>query len=180
MSTLTNKSGFTIVELLIVIVVIGILAAITIVAFNGIQNRGYDATIQADLNAFKKKIDMQLIDSTSGQYPNTASVTDGLASFKLKLGTSAYAVSPTTSINVLYCMTPDRLSYALLSLSKSGKKLYVTNTSGVSEYTGTDTWTDNTSYPARCRTVLANSNNYATAGYSSGDPVQWRPWTRGE
>ena len=34
-----TKSGFTIVELLIVIVVIGILAAITIVAYNGIQSR---------------------------------------------------------------------------------------------------------------------------------------------
>ena len=34
-----QKSGFTIVELLIVIVVIGILAAITIVSFNGVQTR---------------------------------------------------------------------------------------------------------------------------------------------
>lgn len=34
-----DKSGFTIVELLIVVVVIAILAAITIVAYNGIQNR---------------------------------------------------------------------------------------------------------------------------------------------
>ena len=34
-----TKSGFTIVELLIVIVVIAILAAITIVAYNGIQQR---------------------------------------------------------------------------------------------------------------------------------------------
>jgi prepilin-type N-terminal cleavage/methylation domain-containing protein len=33
------RSGFTIVELLIVIVVVGILAAITIVAYNGIQDR---------------------------------------------------------------------------------------------------------------------------------------------
>lgn len=32
----SNSRGFTIVELLIVIVVIGILAAITIVAYNGI------------------------------------------------------------------------------------------------------------------------------------------------
>ena len=34
-----GQRGFTIVELLIVIVVIGILAAITIVAFNGVQTR---------------------------------------------------------------------------------------------------------------------------------------------
>lgn len=37
-----SKSGFTIVELLIVIVVIGILAAITIVAYNGVQQRARD------------------------------------------------------------------------------------------------------------------------------------------
>lgn len=35
----SRERGFTIVELLIVIVVIGILAAITIVAFNGVQTR---------------------------------------------------------------------------------------------------------------------------------------------
>lgn len=34
-----NKTGFTIVELLIVIVIVGILAAITVVAYNGIQER---------------------------------------------------------------------------------------------------------------------------------------------
>ncbi len=39
----SKNAGFTIVELLIVIVVIGILAAITIVAFNGVQNRAKDA-----------------------------------------------------------------------------------------------------------------------------------------
>lgn len=50
--SLSNKikqQGFTIVELLIVIVVIGILAAITIVAYNGVQQRA--KTTQAQTNA---------------------------------------------------------------------------------------------------------------------------------
>ena len=42
--------GFTIIELLVVIVVIGILAAITIVSFAGVTNRGYTASGQAAAN----------------------------------------------------------------------------------------------------------------------------------
>ena len=41
--------GFTIVELLIVIVVIAILATISIVVYRGVQNRAYDTTVQSDL-----------------------------------------------------------------------------------------------------------------------------------
>ncbi len=37
--------GFTIVELLIVVVVIAILAAITVVSFNGIQQRSYNSAM---------------------------------------------------------------------------------------------------------------------------------------
>ena len=47
-------NGFTIVELLIVIVVIAILAAITIVAYNGIQERARITKIKADLNQISK------------------------------------------------------------------------------------------------------------------------------
>ena len=49
-------AGFTIVELLIVVVVIGILAAITIVAYNGVQARAQTTKINADLAMFNKAI----------------------------------------------------------------------------------------------------------------------------
>jgi prepilin-type N-terminal cleavage/methylation domain-containing protein len=39
--------GFTIVELLVVIVVIGILAAIVVVSYNGVQQNGMDAKIRS-------------------------------------------------------------------------------------------------------------------------------------
>ena len=51
-----RRSGFTIVELLIVIVVIAILAAITIVAFNGIQERARVSAVSSALNQANKKL----------------------------------------------------------------------------------------------------------------------------
>lgn len=51
-----NQSGFTIVELLIVIVVIAILAAITIVGYTGIQNRAKESSAKSTLSSAYKKI----------------------------------------------------------------------------------------------------------------------------
>jgi len=44
-----SQRGFTIVELLIVIVVIAILAAITIIAYNGIQRQAAESSMKSDL-----------------------------------------------------------------------------------------------------------------------------------
>ncbi len=52
-----KSAGFTIVELLIVIVVIGILAAITIVAFNGVQQRANNTKRIATVKQIMKLID---------------------------------------------------------------------------------------------------------------------------
>jgi len=51
-----KRNGFTIVELLIVIVVIGILAAITIVSFNGVQQKARNAQVVSGVQAYNKAI----------------------------------------------------------------------------------------------------------------------------
>lgn len=68
-------SGFTIVELLIVVVVIAILAAITIVAYNGISNRAKDASVQSSVSTTVKKLEAYKIDPSNGAelYPSTLS-----------------------------------------------------------------------------------------------------------
>lgn len=80
-----NRYGFTIVELLIVIVVIGILAAISIVAYSGIQDRANDMAIKNDLANIAKKYELFKVDH--GRYPNTASEFPGL---DLSVSKSAY------------------------------------------------------------------------------------------
>ena len=79
------QKGFTIVELLIVIVVIGILAAITIVAFNGVQQKAATAAVQSDLTQNAKAIISAGATSSTGQYSTLAAMPGGAANVKLDL-----------------------------------------------------------------------------------------------
>ena len=63
------ERGFTIVELLIVIVVIGILAAITIVSYNGITARANTNSAKANATAFLKKAEIYAADGPTNRYP---------------------------------------------------------------------------------------------------------------
>lgn len=60
-------SGFTIVELLIVIVVIGILAALVLNSFRGVQERARDTERRTDINAQAGQLEVYYTDN--GGYP---------------------------------------------------------------------------------------------------------------
>lgn len=64
-----SRQGFTLVELLIVIVVIAILAAITIVAYNGMQDRATNATSESAANQVVKLVRSYAI--LNSGYPST-------------------------------------------------------------------------------------------------------------
>lgn len=113
-------AGFTIVELLIVIVVIGILAAIVIVAFNGIQNQAHDSAVKADLKNMATVLERQKIQSTNDSYPTSLT-----ASLGIKLTKESYSrgyFNGTAWYNVYYCRVPsgDSAKFALVAESKSG------------------------------------------------------------
>ena len=61
-----KERGFTIVELLIVIVIIAILAAITIVAYNGIQSRANASTAKSNAESVQKVVEAFAADDSAG------------------------------------------------------------------------------------------------------------------
>ncbi|HEX3568157.1 MAG TPA: type II secretion system protein [Candidatus Saccharimonadales bacterium] len=62
-----NQSGFTLVELLIVIVVIGILATLVITTYSGIQSKARDTKRQTDINAIQGQLEAYY--AQNGNYP---------------------------------------------------------------------------------------------------------------
>lgn len=92
-----SLNGFTIVELLIVIVVIAILATISIVAYNGVQAKARDSQRKYDIGQLAKALELYYADN--GQYPASA----GCGS---------------TTINTSWCTTADASWQNLVNIMK--------------------------------------------------------------
>lgn len=109
--TSRKQSAFTIVELLIVIVVIAILAAISIVAYNGIQSRARASAVSSALTQSAKKIALWQIDN-----PNIAPDCDKFKELTnssgisctgegVKTGDITYQYTPNATTAGAYCIT---------------------------------------------------------------------------
>lgn len=161
-----QQKGFTIVELLIVIIIIGMLASLVLVAYTGIQSRARDADIQADLRGMVTKLESFYIDY--GRYPiSTAELTTA----GLKATKSAYLASGN---NLLYCRDAAAGSnYAVVGASGSGTKYSISGqTKSVTTYSGT--------FPAVSQTVVCPSFGLDSGGNSWGlNGGTWVAWVGG-
>lgn len=132
-----NEKGFTIVELLIVIVVIAILAAISIVAYNGIQRSARDSIRTADIKQLQKAIEMYRLESSSDQYPslgsdNTGYALSGLLPFVNKY-TGSIPVDPSGSGLYAYVRGTGGKSYGI-RMSYESKPACTMNTNSATNW----------------------------------------------
>src|SRR6476620_9767500 len=72
-----QKSGFTIVELLIVIVVIGVLAGVTVIAFKGVSDRAQASKVGSAVASFAKIL--ELYKAQNGSYPDPGTAAPNMA-----------------------------------------------------------------------------------------------------
>jgi len=104
MKSLRNRSsGFTIIELLIVIVVIAILAGLVLNAFGNIQARARDTERRNDINAIHTQLELYYTDNDT--YPDALSDLDNLNAEAL--------VAPNDDETYTYTPSEDNSSYTL-------------------------------------------------------------------
>lgn len=169
-----KQKGFTIVELLIVIVVIGILAAITIVAYNGIQERARVSSVSSALNQAAKKVAIWQVD-----YPSTSPT---CTQFSAELGstdtdctfsTNSVEYQYTAGTNGAYCITATTgpTSYKITESTKpiaggcAGHG--VGGVAAITNLATNPSFEVNTTGWAGSSALIVQSNTWAEAGASS-------------
>ncbi len=154
-----KEYGFTIVELLIVVVVIGILAAIVTVAYTGISSSARDAAVENDLANLGKKL--EIYKATNSYYPANSTELDAA---DMKVSQGSYMLNRN---NLYYCRSDDLTEYAIGAQSISGSNYFLIN--------GTVAASGGVSGAATC-SQISTPNTWASTGV--GTTNVWAAWTQ--
>jgi uncharacterized protein (TIGR02145 family)/prepilin-type N-terminal cleavage/methylation domain-containing protein len=140
-----NHDGFTIIELLVVIVVIAILAAITIVAYTGISQKANEASLQSDLDNASRQLKLYQVEN--GSYPASLDATSKCLEDSSGTEDTRYCLKPSPGNTFSYTSEAPYSTFTLTA-TRGSLSYYITQDSGpvagepaaADVVVGTQTW----------------------------------------
>lgn len=145
--------GFTVVELLIVIVIIGILAALTIISYGGVQVQARDSAMSANVTQAYKQARTQYV--RTGSFPSAIALQDG----------TSYQISSDNTTGDL-CVTGVKSGYPTKSFGRDSQL----QSAPCDGHTGGPDYCPEISYVA--------INGYFCNGSVGSTPTEWTGVTK--
>lgn len=168
--------GFTIVELLIVVIVMAILVSVTVVAYSGVTNQANDVSVESDLKHLGQALIIANINGTP--YPVDEST---LSTAGLKVSKGSYGgdlISAGQHYNLLYCSTAPSYQpsgFAFVAASKAGAVHRFTSESGAVTTYPTNDWLGG-GWGTICPDVLGVSAGNSNTGVWLYENSIWKAW----
>ena len=114
MKNMLNRKGFTLIEILIVVAIIGILASVVVVGLGPAQKRGRDSRRVSDLRSVQNALELYY--GKNGQYPTVGVGSWGEFATVLtgaQIGTNQIPKDPTSSRDYVYRVDAAGTTYVL-------------------------------------------------------------------